>query len=92
MSVTSIVTTVIKASDNKSQATIQFDFTTNKLKAPIELVYGGSKLTFPSVTEYQNFLNQTLYPSANKLASSSGAGVGYNALLAPSVGTDTITD
>lgn len=92
MTTTSVVTTVIKASDNKSAATIQFDFTTNKLKAPIELVYAGGKLTFPTVTEYQNFLTQTVYASANKLASASGTGVGFNALLAPSAGTDAIID
>lgn len=92
MTTTNIIITTIQSADSKSKTYLQSELSTNKLKASIEVSYGGSKLTFPTATEFQTFLTQVLYPTANKLASSSGSGISYVPLIPPVAGIDTIVD
>lgn len=92
MATTKVTTISIKTDDLKGSAISEFNATTNQKVGVIKMTFNGGVLTFPSVSEYQDFLSQIVIPLTNALNSTSGSGIGYTAATPGIAGSDKVID
>jgi hypothetical protein len=92
MTTTKTTSILIKTDDLKGSGAVEFDTATNLRVGNIKITFNGGALTFPSVLEYQTWLSQVVIPITNSLNSTSGAGIGYVAIVPGTQGSDKVTD
>ncbi len=82
----------IKTDDLKGCGSVEFNTDTKLQESPIKMTWGGSTLSFSTVSDYHAFLVQVVLPLTDTLNSPSGAGNGFIAASAGVAGSDKITN
>jgi len=71
---------------------LQYDIITNKQQGNITLKWLGGSLSFSSVADYTDFINNVVIPLTNIVNSPSGSGSGFVAITQGVPGSDVITN
>ena len=80
MSINTITTTNIKSSDSKGGASIEYNAASRLQTAPITIRWAGNSLSFNSVVEFQNYVDEVLFPTISKVFNTDGLGTGGTTL------------